>query len=188
MFDLGRGYFPWPYKILWRRPTFDLWEMQGKAMFKQIVLTCILFLLAANSVNSQQAPPSSEQAKRIEALVNKAAAVVDSKGKAALAEFREKGSEWWSGDIYVFAYSPDGTVILNPAFPAREGRAYHGETDKKGKAFHDELLKTAQTKGSGWVDYWLPKPGQTEPSQKWSYVKAVKAEGVALVGAGFYPE
>ena len=78
-------------------------------------------------------------------------------------------------------------MLLNPAFPAREGRAYHGEKDK-GKPFHDELVKTAQTKGSGWVDYWLPKPGQTEPSHKWSYVKAVKAERIALVGAGFFPE
>ena len=31
-------------------------------------------------------------------------------------------------------------------------------------------------------------PRQTEPSQKWSYVKAVKAEEVAVVGAGFFPE
>ena len=157
-------------------------------MLRQIILICVSLILAANSASSQQSPPNSEKAKQIEALVNKAAAIVDTKGKAAFSEFRERGSEWWSGDVYVFAYSPDGTVILNPAFPAREGRAYHGEKDKKGKAFHDELLKTAQTKGSGWVDYWLPKPGQTEPSQKWSYVKAVKAEGVALVGAGFYPE
>ena len=157
-------------------------------MLRQIILICVSLILAANSASSQQSPPNSEKAKQIEALVNKAAALVDTKGKAALSEFRERGSEWWSGDIYVFAYSPEGLVILNPAFPAREGRAYHGELDKKGKAFHDELLKTAQTKGSGWVDYWLPKPGQAEPSQKWSYVKAVKAEGVALVGAGFYPE
>jgi len=114
--------------------------------------------------------------------------MVEKQGKAAFLEFRKRGSEWWSGDVYVFAYAPDGTVILNPGFPAREVRAYHGEKDIKGKALNDELLNAAQTKGSGWVDYWLPKPGQTEPSQKWSYVKAVKAEGVALVGAGFYPE
>ena len=157
-------------------------------MFKQIILICTSFILSASAANSQQSPPASEKAKQIEALVNKAAAIVDAKGKAALSEFRERGSEWWSGDVYVFAYAPDGTVILNPAFPAREGRSYHGEQDKKGKPFHDELMKTAQTKGSGWVDYWLPKPGQTEPSQKWSYVKAVKADGVLLVGAGFYPE
>jgi hypothetical protein len=59
---------------------------------------------------------------------------------------------------------------------------------KGGKAFHDEIMKVAQENGAGWVDHWLPKPGQTEPSHKWSYVKAVKAEGVALVGAGFFPD
>ena len=156
-------------------------------MLRHIILICASLVLAANSASSQQSPPNTANAKQIEALVNKASAIVDTKEKAALSEFRERGSEWWSGDVYIFAYSPDGTVLLNPATPAREGHAYHGETDKKGKAFHDELMKMAQTKGSGWVDYWLPKPGQTEPSQKWSYVKAVKAEGVAFVGAGFYP-
>jgi signal transduction histidine kinase len=137
---------------------------------------------------AQDQPPSSPEAKRIEALVNKAAALVEAKGKAAFSEFRQRGSEWWSGDVYVFAYSHYGTVILNPAFPEREGQAYLGEEDKEGKAFHDELLNIAQTKGSGWIDYWVPKPGQTEPSRKWAYVKAVKAEGVALVGAAYYPE
>jgi cytochrome c len=111
--------------------------------------------------------------------VNKAAALVDAKGKAVLSEFRQRDSEWFSGDLYGFAYAPDGTVLLNPAFPAREGRSYQGEKDKRGKT---------QEKGAGWVAYWLPKPGQTEPSHKWSCVKAVKAEGVALVGAGFFPD
>ena len=157
-------------------------------MFRLIAVLCASFALAANLAYSQSSPPSSDQAKRIQMLVDRAAELVNAKGKEAFSEFRQRGSEWFSGDTYIFAYAPDGTVILNPAFPAREGRAYHGEKDKKGKAFHDEITKTAQTKGSGWVDYWLPKPGQTEPSQKWSYVKAVKAEGVAVVGAGFFPE
>jgi hypothetical protein len=58
---------------------------------------------------------------------------------------------------------------------------------RRGRLF-TTIIKTAQTKGSGWVEYWLPKPGQTEPSQKWNYIEAVKAEGVAVVGAGFFPE
>ena len=157
-------------------------------MLQRILLLLVLSMASSQAAWSQSSPPASPEVERIEALVNKAAALVESKGKAAFTEFRQRGSEWWSGEVYVFAYSPDGTVILNPAFPAREGRAYHGEKDKKGKAFHDELLKTARTKGSGWVDYWLPRPGQTEPSQKWSYVKAVKADGVMLVGARFYSE
>jgi hypothetical protein len=47
---------------------------------------------------------------------DKAAAIVDAKGKAALSDFREKSSEWFSGELYVFTYAPDGTVVLNPAF------------------------------------------------------------------------
>ena len=153
-----------------------------------ILAICASFLLSANSAYSQSSPPTSDPAKRIQTLVDRAAELVVIKGKEAFSEFRQRGSEWFSGDTYIFGYASDGTMVLNPAFPAREGHAYHGEKDKKGKAFHDEIIRTAQTKGSGWVDYWLAKPGQTEPSQKWSYVKAVKAEGVAVVGAGFFPE
>ena len=152
------------------------------------VLISLLLTMLPTPVWAQSKPLSSPEVSRIEALVNKAAAEVQAKGKGAFVEFRQRGSEWWSGNVYVFAYAPDGTVLLNPATPSREGRAYPGETDKKGKQFHDALLETAKTKGSGWVDYWLPKPGETEPSQKWSYVKAVNTDGVALVGAGFYQE
>lgn len=157
-------------------------------MLRLIAVIFAPLLLATTPVYAQLAPPNSDQANQIKMLVDRAAELVNAKGKEAFAEFRKRGSEWFSGDTYIFAYAPDGTVVLNPAFPAREGRAYHGEIDKKGKAFHDEIIKTAETKGSGWVDYWLPKPGQTEPSQKWSYVKAVKADGVAVIGAGFFPQ
>jgi hypothetical protein len=55
--------------------------------------------------------------------------------------------------------------------------------------FHDAMVRTAETSGSGWVDYMFPKPGQTEPSRKRTYVKAVTIDGVSgLVGSGFYPD
>ena len=132
-------------------------SQQGYTMFRLIII-CASFVLAANSAYSQSSPPNSDQAKGIQILVDRAAELVNTKGKEAFSEFRRRGSEWFSGDTYIFAYAPDGTVVLNPAFPALEGRAYHGEQDKKGKAFHDQILKVAKTKGSGWVDYWLPKP------------------------------
>jgi cytochrome c len=179
---LGRYWSTFPHNIPTRLHQGE------KAMFRRILLFATVVMVSSQGLCAQDGPPSPEKAKRIEALVNKAAALVDSKGKAALSQFRERGSEWWSGDLYVFAYAPDGTVLLNPAFPTREGHSYHGETDKNGKAFHDELIMTAQTRGSGWVDYWLPKPGHTQPSHKWSYVRAVKAVGIALVGAGFFPK
>lgn len=134
-------------------------------------------------------PPPSERASRVEALVNKAAALIDSKGKAAFPEFRVKGSEWFHEDTYLFVYDMESNVLLNPAFPAREGTKVTGQKDVTGKPFHDAMIRTAQTKGSGWVDYMFPKPGQTQPSRKWTYVKAVTINGVpGLVGSGFYPE
>lgn len=159
-------------------------------MFKRILpLIAVATIVMTLPVCSQQPPPTSEQAKRIEAMVNKAAALVETQGKAAFSEFRKPDSEWWFGNTYLFAYDQKLNVLLNPAFPKREGTNPQGQKDANGKAFHDEFLKVVQAKGSGWVDYTFPKPGQTQPSQKWSYVKAVKIEGTpGIIGAGFYPE
>lgn len=159
-------------------------------MFKKVlVCTALLMMAMVNLASSQQSPPMSEEAKRIEAMVNKAAALVESKGKAAFSEFRKRDSEWWFGRTYLFVYDKDMNVLLNPAFPEREGTNVHGDKDVNGKLFHDEFMKLIQSKGSGWVDYMFPKPGQTQPSQKWSYVKGVNVDGgLGLIGAGFYPE
>ena len=138
---------------------------------------------------SQQVPPPSAQAKQTEALANTAAELIDKNGKAAFTEFRKKDSEWFHDATYLYAYDLKGNVLLNPAFPMREGTKVTGQKDARGKLFHDEIIKTAETKGSGWVDYMFPKPGQAEPSQKWAYVKKVTMDGVpGLVASGFYPQ
>lgn len=156
---------------------------------KILVCTALVMMAMVGPVSSQQAPPTSEQTKRIEAMVNKAAALVETRGKAAFSEFRKRDSAWWFGNIYLFVYDKDMKVLLNPAFPQREGTNVHGQKDANGKLFHDEFMNVIHTAGSGWVDYLFPKPGQTQLSQKWSYVKAVKIDGTpGLIGAGFYPE
>jgi len=137
--------------------------------------------------NDTTASPKSEQAKQIVALVEKAAALIDSKGKSIFPEFRKTDSEWRTGDTYLFVNDLKGMVLLNPAFPELEGKDLSGRKDSNGKLFFLEFLKVVQSKGSGWVDYMFPKPGQSQPSQKWSYVKAVNVDGTpAFVGAGFY--
>jgi cytochrome c len=138
---------------------------------------------------SQQSPPESEKAKQIVALIEKAAALIDSKGKSVFPEFRKADSEWRSDDTYLFVTDMKGMSLLNAGFPKLEGTDSTVLKDSKGKLLGVELLKTAQSKGSGWVDYMFPKPGQSQPSQKWSYVKAVTIDGTpGYVGAGFYPE
>jgi len=158
------------------------------------VSAIIMFVVDATrpfSVPTEMAssPPASPRAREVEALVNKAAALIDAEGKAAFSEFRMNGSEWFHGDTYLFAYDLKGDVLLNPAFPAREGSNVRGQKDANGKLFHDAIIRTAESKGSGWVDYMFPKPGQTQASQKWAFVKAVKIDGVpGLIASGFYPQ
>jgi len=154
------------------------------------VFLSVALLTTAAIAFGQNYPPQSADARRIETLVNKAVALVESQGRVvAFAKFRTPNSEWWSGNTYLFAYDQKLNVLLNPAFPKREGTNVHGQTDANGKQMHDEFLKVVQTKGSGWVDYVFPKPGETSPSRKWTYVKAVSFDGTpGLIGAGFYPK
>jgi cytochrome c len=154
-----------------------------------LVGSLLSVLLAANSpATAAGSPPPSERANQVKALVVKAAALVDKEGKAAFVEFRKKGSEWFHGDTYLFAYDMKANVLLNPAFPQREGTNVSGQKDANGKLLHQAIIHEAETHGAGWVDYMFPKPGQTEPSQKWAYVKKVTIDGVpGLVASGFYP-
>ncbi|WP_336492752.1 cache domain-containing protein [Methylobacterium nigriterrae] len=122
-------------------------------------------------------------------MVNKAAALVETRGKAAFSEFRKRDSEWRFNDVYLFASDLNGKILLNVEFPKREGTTRLGERDADGKLFHEDIIKIVQDNGSGWVDYMFPKPGQRHPSVKWSYVKATTIDGTpGLIGAGFYTD
>lgn len=52
-----------------------------------------------------------------------------------------------------------------------------------------EMIEMLKTRESGWIDYMWPKPGETKPSKKWSYIKKVKmGKETLLVGAGIYSD
>jgi cytochrome c len=162
--------------------------MNKKILFTALfVLAGILGVIAPGS--AQQSPPDSERAKQIVELVNKAAQLIDNKGKAVFSELGKPDSEWRQGDTYVFVDDMKGVQIFSGGFPILTGKDVSTFKDANGKPFFQKFIKTVQSKGSGWVDYMWPKPGQNQPSQKWSYVKAVTIDGTpGLVGAGFYPQ
>ena len=136
-----------------------------------------------------QSELSSEQAQEVKALVERAAALIDRKGRFAFDEFRVKGGAWFSGDSYVSVDTIDAVVLCYPPNPALEGTDVMNLKDKAGKVIHREMQSIAWDKGSGWLTYMWPKPGQAEPSKKWQYIKRVRVgEQDAWVGSGFYPE
>jgi cytochrome c len=134
--------------------------------------------------------PDSPKAREISTLVDRAVSLLVQKGKeTTFAELRQKNSEWFHDDVYVFGDDFDGTVILNPAKPELEGKNLLDAKDRNGKAFNRAMRDVAEREGAGWVDYWWPKPGAAEASHKWSYVRKVIVNGrPAFLGAGFYGE
>jgi cytochrome c len=169
-------------------------EEEAMKSVSRLFAACIVAALAALTgfavpAHAEGSPVATEQTKEVEALVTKAAALIDKDGKAAFADLRKANSDWFHGTTYLFVYDLKSNVLLNPAFPTREGTNTTGQKDAKGKLFHHEFIQVAETKGSGWVDYMFPKPGQTEPSRKWAFVKKVTVDGVpGLVASGFYPD
>ena len=79
---------------------------------------------------------------------------------------------------YLFVVDQRSHYVLMPPKPDREG------TDAKGKSIFAELIGTANA-GGGFVDYWFPKPGETEPQPKLSYATGFAPWGW-VVGTGIY--
>jgi cytochrome c len=149
-----------------------------------LLISLVLVCFRSNPVFSNE-PAESDEAKNLSALVDKAASMVESKGKDFFPELRKKDGDWWKGDLYIFVDGMDGTILVHPPDTAIEGQNLL--KDPKAKAVAESLIQTAK-KGSGWAEYMWPKPGESTPSKKMSYVKQVTMpdKTVVIVGAGMY--
>lgn len=101
----------------------------------------------------------------------------------ALAEINKKDGKFAKGNIYVFAMR-GGVVVAHPFRPKYIGVDLTHHKDKEGKEFVKEYIKVVKEKGSGWVDYKFPKPGEKEPSVKFTYV--LKVDDNYYVASGYY--
>ena len=82
----------------------------------------------------------------------------------------------------------DLNVLLNPAFPEREGKNLAGHRDETGKAVHDEIRAVVTAKRVGWVDTVIAQPGSRRAAKKRVYAVAVMIDGKpGIIGSGFYP-
>ena len=104
----------------------------------------------------------------------------------AFAALRDESSGFLFYNAYVFVLDGNGTLLVNNAFPENEGKDLSDLADTDGKAFVREML-AVPAGGSAWVDYKWPRPGDTWPSAKSSFVRNVEINGQRLfVGSGVY--
>jgi hypothetical protein len=130
--------------------------------------------------------PNMEEAFLVNA-VDSAAALIEKEGPGAFDALRDKSSQFVFLGTYIFVDTPEGIEVVNGGFPDVEGKNLFDYKDPNGKYLTRELVDTALNKGSGWVDYLWPKPGEVKASKKHTYVKkAVYGDKAYAVGAGAY--
>lgn len=119
--------------------------------------------------------------------VKNAVAQIEKSGEAAFPQFYDPTSPYIAKDEYVFVINMNGVELVNPPFPALEGRNIMDLKDTRGKYLVREMFEVIQKKGSGWVDYMWPKPGESVSTLKSTYVSKAKfGDSWVMVGSGVY--
>ena len=141
------------------------------------ITTCSIFLFALTF--PVWSAGTSEEAK---ALVAQAIAFYKANGKEkALAEFSKPKGEFVKGDLYIFAFSPKGTIIAHGGDPKLVGQDFTGVQDADGKYFAREFIKIGLE--GGWVDYRWMNYITNKVEAKTAYLQRIDD---VIVGCGAY--
>ena len=118
-------------------------------------------------------------------FVESASAYAREQGREkALFEFNNPTGDFIEGDLYVFAYEMNGTVIALPYQPALLGTDRSLVSDPNGVEFITRMAELAK-EGGGYVYYIYPNPADNYQDEfKISYVLPVDDQW--FVGAGIY--
>ncbi len=159
---------------------------------KKIRLVCalIFFLvpftpcLAYNLTDYQY-----EETRELIRFVVEAVEEIERVGKEAFREFRKEESKWFHDDSYIFVWGLDGLRYVYPPDTSGEGENMLDLKDISGRPIGRTFIEIArQPSGEGWVHYQWPRPGESNPTWKSTFIKRAMAPSGKdyLVGSGDY--
>lgn len=93
----------------------------------------------------------------------------------------------YSGDGYFWISDMTSRMIMHPTNPGMNGKDVSGTKDPNGKMFFAEFIKIVGANGSGFVDYYWPKPGSADPVHKQTYVIGFNPWSW-IIGTGVYTD
>jgi len=100
---------------------------------------------------------------------------------AAVSNIRYEGKGYfWINDM-----TP--RMVMHPMKPALNGKDLSAVKDPNGKELFNEFVKVVSAGGSGFVEYYWPKPGSENPVHKQSYVAGFAPWGW-VIGTGIYTD
>ncbi len=119
-------------------------------------------------------------------LVDDAKVYAQTNGREkAVAEFNDINGSFVKGDLYIFSYDYNGTVLSWPYQPDQVGVNRLDVTDAVGNHHVREFLNVSKS-GGGLVDYYSVHPFTNQTDLKISYVTDI--DGTWMIGAGNYIE
>jgi hypothetical protein len=148
-----------------------------------LLMTLILGLMCAGLAVADDAADTK-------ALVENGVAMAKEKGlEPTLKAIGDPKGPFVKGDLYLFAGSLDKVTATAHPFAADKlvGPDLTNLKDSKGSQFFIKFKEIAEKPGSGWVEYWWPKPGEKEPSLKKTFIMRVPGQD-AYIAAGYYPK
>jgi len=148
---------------------------------RSFVLTFVLSVMVVAGVATLVAAQAQYgTAAEAKAMLEKAVGALKTNKAKALAEFTKGEGGFKDRDLYPFCGGPDGNFTAHPSLT---GKSLKDLKDKAGKPLGAEMYKVATEGKISEVSYMWPRPGQTEPVQKVSYV--TKA-GDQVCAVGYY--
>jgi signal transduction histidine kinase len=146
------------------------------------VLVLSAAVCAAATANAQQVKFGTRDEAR--AMLDRVIAAVKADKAKAIAMFNAGQDGFKDRDLQPFCWDAKTGTTVASAFPANVGKNQCDFVDKTGKAFGKEVCAAADAEGKVTeVAYLFPRPGETEPRPKVSFVTRIGDLGCAV---GYY--
>jgi signal transduction histidine kinase len=142
-------------------------------------VAAVALTLSASTIALAQAGGTAAEAK---AMLEKAVAAVKADKDKSIAMFKSGEGGFKDRDLYPFCFNvADGIIIAAP--PTVLGKDIRTLKDPTGKGFGADIFNAAKDGTFTEVSYMFPKPGDTTPVPKVSFVTKIGDVGC---GVGYY--
>ncbi len=105
--------------------------------------------------------------------------------RIALAEYTNPNGQFVQDEMYIYALNPKGTMLAHGVNEKFVGEEFVDIMDYDGKSFIREIVDTANTEGSGWVEYKWYNPVTKQVLPKVVYFRKVDD---LIICSGVYKE
>ncbi len=153
---------------------------------KKLIYVVGLVLMLSTQVHASETATPQE----IFDMVLKGVQVMQGLGEGGLRAFNDPKGEFAWKDTYVQVYNCEAKKIvghINPALLDWTSEKFDSIQDKKGNYITRLICEASNKPYGGWVEYWWPKAGETEPSRKITFVVQVP-DSPYQVSAGIYDD